>query len=177
MKRAIVLFVLCTVTLVSFGQSNPIDALFDKYSGEDGFTTVYISSRMFSLIAQVDLDDEELQETMQNLKSIRILTVSDSLLNRKINFFKELTKDLDLSAYEELMVVKDGNKDLQFLIREKGKRIEELLMIGGGDEGGNILLSIKGDLDMENIANISSSIGIDELQGINTKENKKKYDQ
>ena len=47
-----------------------------------GFTTVYISSRMFSLIAQADLDDEELQEIMNNLKSIRILTVDEVLWSR-----------------------------------------------------------------------------------------------
>ena len=81
-----------------------------------------------------------------------------------------------MSNYEELMVVKDGGKDLKFLIKEKGRRIEELLMIGGGDDGGNILLSIKGDLDLENIANISKNIGIDELEGIDNAKNKKKYD-
>ena len=176
MKKALVIFTLLAISLASRAQGNPIDEFFDKYSGRDGVTTVFISSRMFSLIAQADLDDEELQETMKNLKSIRILTVEDSVLNREVNFYKELSRTLDMSDYEELMVVKDGDQDLKFLIREKGRRIEELLMIGGGDKGGNILLSIKGDLDLENIANISSNIGIDQLEGIDNAKNRKKYD-
>ncbi|MEE4116163.1 MAG: DUF4252 domain-containing protein [Marinilabiliaceae bacterium] len=176
MKRLLLIASIIAVGLSSFGQSNPIDDFFEKYSGREGFTTIYISSRMFSLIAQADLDDDELQETMNNLKSIRILTVEDSVLNRKHNFYKELTKTLDLSDYEELMVVQDGGQDLKFLIREKGRRIEELLMIGGGGEGGNILLSIKGDLDLENISNISKNIGIEQLEGIDNAKNKKKYD-
>ncbi len=176
MKRALVLFMLTTVTLLSFAQSNPIDKLFDKYAGQEGVTTVYISSKMFSLIARADFDDEEFEDMINNLKSIRILTVEDSLLNKKINFHQELEKNLDFSKYEELMVVKDGGQDLKFLIKEKGKRIEELLMIGGGDDGGNILLSIKGDLDLKTIADISSKIGIEQLEGIDNAKNKKKYD-
>lgn len=176
MKRLLIIVTILVVGSASFAQSNPIDDFFEKYSGREGITTVFISSRMFSLIAQADLDDEELQKTMNNLKSIRILTVEDSLMNKNLNFYKELTKTLDLSDYEELMVVKDGGQDLKFLIREKGRRIEELLMIGGGDGGGNILLSIKGDLDLENIANISKNIGIEQLEGIDNAKNKKKYD-
>ena len=96
------------------------------------------------------------------------MTISDSLLDKKINFYEELGKKLDYDKYEELMVVKDGGKDLIFLIKEKGKRIEELLMVGGGTgSGSNVLLSIKGDLDLKNIAEISKSIGIDELKDIN----------
>lgn len=175
MKRTLLLLLLFTLIGPVFGQTNPIDKMFDKYSGKEGFTSIYISSRMFSLIARADMDDEELQEIMNNLKSIRILTV-DSLMFGNVNLYRELEKDLDFSKYEELMVVKDGSKDLKFLIKEKGRRIEELLMIGGGDDGGNILLSIKGDLSLKNISDISRKVGIDELDGIENSKKSKKYD-
>jgi len=171
-KRVTIPAILLFITLAAFSQKNPIDDLFDKYSGKEGVTTIFISSRMFSMIAQVDLDDEELQELVTNLKSIRIMTISDSLLNKKINFYEELGKRLDYDKYEELMVVKDGGKDLIFLIKEKGKRIEELLMVGGGT-GSNVLLSIKGDLDLKNIAEISKNIGIDELNDIDRQTGKR----
>ena len=170
-------FLIIAMLLISFSaaaQTNAIDAMFEKYSGKEGVTTVYISSKMFSLIARADLDDDELEDLMGRLKSIRILTVEDSLMNRKVNFYKELQKSLDFSAYEELMVVQDGKQDLKFLIKEKGKRIEELLMIGGGEDGGNVLLSIKGDLDLKNISDISSKIGIEQLEGIDSKSSKSK---
>ena len=176
MKRTIILILLAAVFMPAVAQTSPIDKLFDKYAGKDGFTTIYISSRMFSLIAQADLEDKELQEVMGNLKSIRILTADSTMSSTGINFYKELEKNLDFSQYEELMVVKEGSQDLKFLIREKGRRIEELLMIGGGDNGGNILLSIKGDLSLKNISDISRQIGIEELGGIENASNKKKYD-
>lgn len=175
MKRTLILFLLFTLISPIYGQTNPIDKIFDKYSGQEGFTSIYISSRMFSMIARADMDDEELQEIMNNLKSIRILT-ADSLMAGHVNLYRELERDMDFSKYEELMVVKDGSTDLKFLIKEKGKRIEELLMIGGGDNGGNILLSIKGDLSLKNISDISRKVGIEELEGIENSKNSRKYD-
>jgi hypothetical protein len=163
MKKSILLLFIIVLTVSSFAQRNPIDAMFDKYAGSEGITTVYISSKMFSMMAGVDLDDDELEDVINNLKSIRILTVDDPELNNKLNFFRELEKDLNLNGYEELMVVKESDKDLKFLVKEKGKRIDELLMIGGGP-GQNVLISIKGDLDLKNIASISKTMGIEELQ-------------
>lgn len=176
MKKLIVLILLISFTPGLFSQSNPIDEMFDKYSGKEGITTVFISSRMFQMIAGADLDDEKVSDLMSRLKSIRILAVEDSLLNIKLNFHKELASKLDLSRYEELMVVKEGGKDLKFLIRGKGDKIDEFLMIGGG-VGTNILISIKGDLNMNNISDISRTIGIEELNGIDNKQAAKKRDE
>ena len=163
MKKSILQLFIIVLSVSSFAQRNPIDAMFDKYAGSEGITTVYISSKMFSMMAGVDLDDDELEDVINNLKSIRILTVDDPELNNKLNFFRELEKNLNINGYEELMVVKESDKDLKFLVKEKGKRIDELLMIGGGP-GQNVLISIKGDLDLKNIASISKTMGIEELQ-------------
>ena len=70
------------------------------------------------MIAEADLEDEELDELIQNLKSIRIMTVNDSLLNAEINFYTELGNKLDYAKYEELMVVKDGEGSKIFNQRE-----------------------------------------------------------
>jgi len=163
MRKLILLLSVLVLGVSSFAQRNPIDAMFDKYAGSEGITTVYISSKMFSMMAGVDLDDDELEDVINNLKSIRILTVDDEELNNRLNFFSELESELDFGGYEELMVVKESDRDLKFLVKEKGKRIDELLMIGGGP-GQNVLISIKGDLDLQNIASISKTMGIEELQ-------------
>jgi hypothetical protein len=146
-------------------QTNPVDDLFEKYSGKDGFTTIYISSKMFSMFGSLDLEDEDLNNLMNRLKSIRILTVEDSLLNKKINFYNEISKKLDFSVYEELMVVKEGNKTTKFLVKQSGNTISELLVISGG-MGSNAFISIRGDLDLKNISNISKKMGIRQLESL-----------
>jgi hypothetical protein len=112
-----------------------------------------------------DPADQELNNMINKLKSIRILTVKDSLLNMDVNFYKELSKKLDFSVYEELMVVKEGNDITKFLIRESGNTIAELLVITGGT-GGNTLISIKGDLDLKSISGLSNKMGIHQLESL-----------
>ncbi len=173
MKNIFATIILMLPALMAYGQGDPVNDLFEKYAGKDGITTVTISSRMFSMIAQADFDDEELSQVLDNRSGIRIKTVSDSLLNLKINFYKEIAGKLEGSKYEELMSVNEGGKDLKFYIRPKGNKVGELLMIGGGKDG-NVVISIRGTLDMKNISKISKSMGFNELDGLDTKDNGKK---
>ncbi len=170
MKTKIVSIITVAILLSanSMAQKDPVDRLFDKYSEQDGITTVYISSKMFSLFAEIDPDDKELQDMMNGLKSIRILAVDDeSEIVKSINFYKEVMKDLPVDKYEELMVVKDSGQDLKFLIREENGRVVELLLVGGGAKAGdNVLISIRGLIDMKNIAKIGKALDVEGLENL-----------
>ena len=166
-KALIVMLLTFMISVSAISQKDPVDRIFDKYSGQEGYTTVYISSKMFSLFAEIDPDDQELQDMMNGLKSIRILASDDSDESggEGINFYKEVMKDLAVEKYEELMVIKDGNQDLKFLIREEDGRIVELLLVGGGD-GDNVLISIRGIIDMKNISKIGKALNVEGLENI-----------
>jgi hypothetical protein len=171
MKKLFLFFTAISLTLVIKAQSNPVDDMFNKYSERDGFTVVTISSRMFGMFSNLDSEDKDADDLIHKLKSIRILSVEDSLLNKNINFYTELSKKLDLSAYEELMVVKGGKDVTKFLIKQNGKMISELLVITGGP-GGNSLISIRGDFNLKNISELSKSTGIKELEGLENMDKK-----
>jgi hypothetical protein len=171
MKKLFLFFTALSLTLVIKAQSNPVDDMFNKYSERDGFTVVTISSRMFGMFSNLDSEDKDADDLIHKLKSIRILSVEDSLLNKNINFYTELSKKLDLSAYEELMVVKGGKDVTKFLIKQNGKMISELLVITGGP-GGNSLISIRGDFNLKNISELSKSTGIKELEGLENMDKK-----
>ena len=164
MKR--LLFITCLfLPLILQAQTKTVDDLFERYSGKDGFTTVYISSKMFSMFGSLDLEDEDLNNLMNRLKTIRILTVADTTLNKKINFYNEISKKSDFKDYEELMVVIEGDKTTKFFVMQSGKTISELLVISGG-KGSNALISIRGDIDLKNISNISKKMGIKQLESL-----------
>ncbi len=165
MKKLFLFFTAICLSFIIKAQTNPVDEMFNKYSERDGFTVVTISSRMFSMFSNLDSEDKDADDLIQKLKSIKILSVEDSLLNKNINFYTELSKKLDLSQYEELMNVREGKDVTKFLIKEKGKLITELLVITGGP-GGNSLISIKGDFNLKNISELSKSTGIKELEGL-----------
>jgi hypothetical protein len=171
MKKIFLSFTALCLTLMLQSQNNPVDEMFNKYSEKPGFTVVTISSKMFSLFANKDADKTDTDDIISKLKSIKILSVEDSLLNKDLNFYTELSKKLDLSVYEELMVVKQGQDITKFLIRQKGNIISELLVIKGGP-GGNSLISIKGDLNLKNITEISKSLDMQELKSLDNIEKK-----
>jgi len=172
MRRILYLLLFLFVPLILHGQNSAaIDDLFRKYEGREGITSVYISSKMFSMFSGQESKDEDLNNLLSKLKSIRIITVEDSLLNEKINFYDELKKKVDFSVYEELMVVNEADNVTKFLIRESGKTIAELLIISGGKKG-NTLISIRGDLDLKNISGLSKSMGIKQLEELDKLEQK-----
>ncbi len=165
MKKLILFFTLMSFAIIINAQSNAIDEMFNKYGDKDGFTVVTISSKMLGMFANIETDNKDADDLVHKLKSIRILSVEDSTLNKNLNFYTELSKKLDLSVYEELMGVKKGQNITKFLIRHHGEVISELLMIVGGPDG-NSLISIKGELNMKNISDLSKSMDIQELKSL-----------
>ena len=165
MKKLFLSFTALCLTMMIKAQSNPVDEMFNKYSEKQGFTVVSISSKMFSLFANKDPENKDADNVINKLKSIKILSVEDSLLNKNLNFYSELSKKLDLSVYEELMVIKEGPDITKFLIKQNGNLISELLVVKGGP-GGNSLISIKGELNLKNISDMSKSLDMQELKSL-----------
>lgn len=148
---------------------SPADALFDKYSEKEGFTSVYITQHMFGLFADVETEEDEdgFVELVKNLNCIKIVSVDEESkeMNKKVNFYEEIMKDFPKDTYEELMVVKKKDQDVKFLIRKEGKNIKELLMVVGGQED-NALISIQGDIDLKTISKLSKSMNINGMENL-----------
>ncbi len=165
-----VLFLTCFMVLSAalLAQNKAVDQLFDKYAGQEGYTTVYISKYMFQLFQNLegieDDDLEEMQQVFGKLDGIKILTVEDEhKVGKGVNFYDEIMKDLDRDDYEELMVVKDSESDVVFLAKEDHGVIVELLLIVGGDSD-NALIAITGEIDLSTIGKISHSMGIEGME-------------
>jgi hypothetical protein len=171
MKTIILIIALVTIPLYSGAQGSPVDRLFDKYSGQDGYTSVYISKYMFSLFSNLETGDKDIEEVLGKLTGIRILA-SENANTSGVNFFNEIMKELPVKEYQELMVVKEKGQDFKFLIREKDGLISELLMIAGGISN-NALISIQGNIDLNTISRLSRSMKIDGLDNLNKIEDRK----
>ncbi len=162
MKKLLFSLFVITLPLALNAQNTPVDELFEKYSGKEGFTSVYITSYMFSMFADIETSDPEFDDLMKNLTGIKILATDDSY-NGSANFYKEIIDKLPMSKYKELMVIKEKDQDVKFLINEKDGKIIELLLIAGGKDD-NALISIQGNIDLKNISKLSKSMQIDGLK-------------
>jgi hypothetical protein len=135
---------MATFTFV-YGQKS-IDLLFDKYAGKEGFTTVTINGSLFKLAKLFDSDAGHDDNMPAGLSEIRILSQDDTTL-KVGNFYDMVIKDIDLTAYEEFMRVKESDQDLRMLVKTDGNRFKEFLMISGGSD--NAIIQIKGDLSFK----------------------------
>ena len=62
-------------------QDDAISRYFSKYADDPRFTTVYISPKMFSMVAKISTNDPEWEKTrdvIKDLRGLRVL-VADSL--------------------------------------------------------------------------------------------------
>lgn len=160
-----------------FAQGDAISKFFNKYAADESFTQVTVSGKMFSLFTSMEAEtaeDREILDAISKLKGLRILAKDDTGEARAL--YKEAFSLIPTADYEELMSVRDDNKDMKFMIRENGNKISELLMVMGGPNE-FMVLSLFGDIDLKQISRIGRKMnvsGLDKLENMNKgKENRK----
>jgi len=159
--------VLCITTMTN--AQTVADKIFDKYSGSEGFTTVYITKYMFDLFKTSDegtKETDDMAKALGNLNSIKILATDDDPETPiSVNLYQEVMKELPVSLYKELMVIKEKDQDVRFLVREdKGKVVELLMLVGGKNQ--SVLICIQGIIDMKNISKLAKGMDIEGLENL-----------
>jgi vacuolar-type H+-ATPase subunit F/Vma7 len=138
--------------------TNAIDKYFQQYVEDDRFTVVYISSKLMSMfeklnIESMDMDDAETQaiiDLASDLEGIRILVAEENAAG----FYQEAKTKIDTKEYEVLMTVRNADdQDVDFLIKDEGDLIHELLLLVGGSDQ-FVLLSFVGNIDMNKISKL-----------------------
>lgn len=165
MKKLAAIGMMIMVSWAAYGQ-NAISEYFSKYENDESFTNVTITSRMFGLFTDLEVEDKEDQEILDaisKLKGMKILAKDETTNGRKL--YQDALAKLPKNQYDELMSVRDEEKNMKFMIKEKGKIISELVMVIGGDNE-FFILSIFGEIDLKQIAKISSAMDIDGLEGL-----------
>ena len=176
MKRtilaALTMLLLTSAQLLN-AQSSSAIALFDKYGGKDGYTTVSISKELFGMFADMDAEDPDMVEVkamMEQLEGIKILmyeTEADG--DAELAKFKGEVGKLQVEGFSELMVVKQTGEEVKFLAKKKGDKIGELLLIINGDKEAGFIV-ITGTIDMNTIGKLSKTMnigGMDKLDQLN----------
>jgi hypothetical protein len=164
------------VSLTTFAQGDAISKFFSKYQNDETFTQVTISSKMFGLLTNMEVDDKEDQEVINaisKLKGLRILAKEETRDGRML--YKEALGLVPGKEYEELMSVRDEDKDMKFFIKEMSPgKIAELVMVAGGNDD-FMVLSLFGEIDLKQIGKIGSKMdidGLDNLHRLNDKDDK-----
>lgn len=175
MKKLFILLPLFLLAArVATAQNDALVRFFDKYMEDERFTVVYISPKMFQMVAKINTDDPEwnsVREVIADLRGLRVLTSSDSLVNGT-EMYQEAMSRVPVKEYEELLTVRDGKENVRILIKESNNIIDELLLfVGAPDEF--VALSFTGRIDLDKISKLGKSLdvqGAEHLEKIKSKQ-------
>jgi len=165
-------FLLVLLVNAQAQEDNAITRYFDKYVEDERFTVVYVSEYMFGMIANIGEEGEEeakvLQDIFSGLKELHVLTTSEG---NGHDLYKEATSMIDTKDYKMLMKVRDGDENIQFLLREnKDKVIEELLLLVGGEDN-FVMVSLVGVIDLSKIGKLSGAVDMQGLEHLDKLDN------
>lgn len=177
MKKIFTILFLVISTSI-FSQS-----LFDKYEDMDNVTSVLINSKMFKMLADMNIDsgDSEAEGLINQFKSLNSLTVystNDNEVSKSIS--DDFDSYVELKSLEELMRIKEGNQNIKFYIKSGSNEymVDELLMFVTGNNnsvGGRsydtVLLSLLGNIDLRTISNLTQKLAVPGGRALNNVSN------
>jgi hypothetical protein len=148
------LFLTCVIGLFlascASSQNQSFDRVFNRYADKDGFLTVSLSN------LPAEMFNDGVDDPALRISSLRVLTVQDTLLNAKLNFYSEIVPKINRSGYEELMTIKHKGQKAILLCKKDKKRITEVLFVSGGEK--NVLVEITGSMSLEQAKKMTSQV-------------------
>jgi len=173
MKKLIMGAVIMMCSIAASAQNDAIAKFFTKYQSDESFSQVTISGKMFSMMANLSGETEEekaMIASISKIKGLKILSKSEARNSREL--YKEAISMIPTSNFEELMSIRDKDKDMKFFTKEAGGKISELVMVLGGNEE-FMVLTLFGEIDLKDISKIGKSVNIEGLENLEKVKDKK----
>ncbi len=151
MKRVLCFLLAVSIAGIVNAQVSP-DAIFGKYAGKKGFTSINFNPQILKLIAYLDDgEDQELKNISEKLTGMKIL-VSE---NNDVNFKKDLSTLLDDKELVNLMEIVESNSKVNFYAKYNEGYISDLVLVAL-EEGEDVFMSISGKFSLKEIAQIGT---------------------
>lgn len=175
MNRLIITLLLILAPFLSQSQS------FEKYEDMAGVDAMVMTSKMFKMLAKVDLSDNDPEaraymNLIENLDRIQIFKTSDPKVRDQMA--GDVKSYLQKNSMDELMRVNEDGKNIRFY-SVPGKNddfVKELFMYLQGESDNDkpmtVILSITGDIDLSQLSKLTSDLkvpGAEELKKANKK--------
>ena len=161
MRKIAFLLPLLVMPILLNAQKSPVDKLFKKYYGKEGFTTVLVNKEMFVVIAKMEKSEGEIEGTLGKIDRIRVIAQEgEGEQIEGVNFMEEL-KGVEFEDYKELVVVRESDQEVLVLAKEANGKLAELLVLVGGED--NVLVSVEGSFTMDDLDALSDLDGLDAL--------------
>lgn len=153
---------------------------FEKYENMKDVDAMVMTSKMFKMLAKVDLSDsdpeaQEYMKLIENLDRIQIYKSSNPDVMSKMA--TDVQSYLQKGSLEELMRVKDDGQNIKFysVPGKNDNYVKELFMYLQGSDSNKpmtVILSITGDIDLSQLSKLTADLkvpGAEKLKDANKK--------
>ena len=162
MKTILLIILLFLTGNIAVCQSQAVMNFHNKYKDNGKYLSVKIEGGLLKMLSNVETNDEDTQDFLDAVSKIEAIDVHSIDRNEEnfdesgINKFK---REIKKENYDELMIVRDGDSDVDFLIKErKGKISDLLLVVEEPDEF--VIVNISGEIDLKTIAKVTENFDI-----------------
>jgi len=174
MKKIILLVAIALGSLISNAQN------FQKYESMKDVDAMVMTSKMFKLLAKVDLNSTDPQaqqyiNLIEHLKEIKMYTTNKETIRSQMA--TDVSSYLSKGSLEQLMRVNEDGKNIKFYSKPGRNEnfVSELFMFMEGEKDGkpiSVILSITGDIDLTQLSKLATDLkvpGAEELKKVNKK--------
>ena len=160
-KKFLLTLLFTLVSSTFFGQ-----AIFDKFDGQEGVTSIIVNKKMFELMSKVKMDGSDIEtqqylSLIKKLDDLKVFTTKSARLEGEMKAVAE--KYIKTANLEELMRVNDQGRSIKILVKSgaNDSQIRELFMfIEGAKNEDTVLMSLKGNFDLDEIAVLTNKMKI-----------------
>ncbi len=154
MKKIIIALAILAIPFFAQSQHECIEKFYDKYISDEKVTDISLNGWILSLASK--MSDESGTEILEKITKLRIMIAEEKDVVSKSDI-KKLMKDVRKNKFEDLITVRDEDVRVNFMIREEGKKITNVLVVIKGDDE-FILLSLEGALNLEDLEELNFDV-------------------
>jgi hypothetical protein len=162
MKNVLASVLFLFIGCMSYAQHASIDQFYDKYKDLENVSTVNLQGWLLNLVASAE-EDEEMESLSAKITDLRLLVMEESNMVSKKEY-RQLKRNVLRDRYEELIQIREGGDVIDFMLREKGDHITDVLILVNSNDK-FVLLNIAGQLRFSDLNDLDIQVeGGDLLQ-------------
>lgn len=154
MKKILIAIAILAIPFLASSQNKSIENFYNKYVDNESISDISLNGWILSMASK--MSEEDGTEILQKITKLRIMLAEEKDIVSKTDV-KKLMRDVRNNDFEDLMTIRDDGTRVNFMIREEGKNITNVLVIIHGD-GDFILLSLEGNLNFEDLKQLDFDV-------------------
>ena len=155
MKRFLLVFSAILLASSIFAQSN--NAIYNKYSGKQGVSSVYISPSMFKMmksLPEVEIYDDKdvhFEQIIKSFEGMYVIEVENVALVKSM--ISDVESMIAKGNLELLMEVKESDETVRIYVEKEGDMFKKFIMLEREDDSATFI-SIDAQMPQEAVAEL-----------------------